>query len=147
MTWNVNICIMFPLKNLARKGLMYVSGSGTYGVCHLVILLYHKIPVVMLRIMAFEFWFYPDFNTLRPRQNGSHFADDIFKCIFLNENVWISINISFKFVPQSPLHNISALIEILAWRRPGDKLLSGPIMVRLPRHICVTRPQWVKHRT
>ena len=30
-------------------------------------------------------------NTLRPRQNGSHFADDLFKCIFLNENVWISI--------------------------------------------------------
>ena len=28
-------------------------------------------------------------NTLRPRQNGRHFADDIFKCIFLNENVWI----------------------------------------------------------
>ena len=26
-------------------------------------------------------------NTLRPRQNGRHFADDIFKCIFFNENV------------------------------------------------------------
>ena len=26
-------------------------------------------------------------NTLRPRQNGRHFADDIFKCIFVNENV------------------------------------------------------------
>ena len=25
------------------------------------------------------------FNTLRPRQNGRHFADDIFKCIFLYE--------------------------------------------------------------
>ena len=23
-------------------------------------------------------------NTLRPRQNGRHFADNIFKCIFLN---------------------------------------------------------------
>ena len=30
------------------------------------------------------------FNTLRPRQNGQHFPDDIFKCIFLNENVLIS---------------------------------------------------------
>ena len=27
------------------------------------------------------------FNTLRPRQNGCHFADDIIKHIFLNENV------------------------------------------------------------
>ena len=26
-------------------------------------------------------------NTLRPRQNGRHFPDDIFKCIFLNQNV------------------------------------------------------------
>ena len=26
-------------------------------------------------------------NTLRPRQNGRHFPDDVFKCIFLNENV------------------------------------------------------------
>ena len=33
----------------------------------------------------------------------------------------------------------------MAWRRPGDKLLSGPMMVRLPTHICVTRPQWLKH--
>ena len=28
-------------------------------------------------------------NTLRPRQNGRHFADDISKCIFLNQTVWI----------------------------------------------------------
>ena len=37
-------------------------------------------------------------NTLRPRQNGRHFADDIFKCIFLNENVSIVVKISLKFV-------------------------------------------------
>ena len=29
----------------------------------------------------------PSFNTLRPRQSGRNFPDDIFKCIFLNENV------------------------------------------------------------
>ena len=32
----------------------------------------------------------------------------------------------------------------MAWRRPGDKPLSETMMVRLPTHICVTRPQWVK---
>ena len=31
------------------------------------------------------------FNTLRPRQNGRHLADDIFKCIFVIENVWTLI--------------------------------------------------------
>ena len=83
-------------------------------------------------------------NTLRPRQNGRHFADDIFKRIFLNENVWIPIKISLKFVPKGPISNIPAMVQIMAWRRPGDKPLSEPMIARLPTHICVTRPQWVK---
>ena len=87
---------------------------------------------------------YPLFNTLRPRQNGRHFPDDIFKWIFLNESVWISINISPKFVPRGPINNSPTLVQVMAWRRPGDKLLSEPMMVRLPTHICVTWPQWVK---
>ena len=82
-------------------------------------------------------------NTLRPRRNEQHFADNIFKRIFFNENVWISIKISLKYVPMGPINNIPALVQIMAWRRSGDKPLSGPIMVRLPTHICVTRPQWV----
>ena len=84
-------------------------------------------------------------NTLRPRQNGRHFPDDIFKWIFLNENLWIPIKISLTFVPQGPITNIPALVQIMACRRPGDKPLFGPMMVRLPMHICVTRPQWVKY--
>ena len=31
------------------------------------------------------------YNTLRPRQSGRHFPDDISKCIFLNKNVWIPL--------------------------------------------------------
>ena len=81
------------------------------------------------------------FNTLRPRQNGRHFADDIFICIFLNENVWKSIKISLKFIPESPINNTPALVQIVAWGRPGDKPLSEPMMVSLPTHMCVTRPQ------
>ena len=75
------------------------------------------------------------FNTLRPRQNGRHFPDDIFKCIFLNENVWISIKISLNFVPKDPINNISALVQIMAWRRPGDKPLSEPMMVQWPQWV------------
>ena len=82
-------------------------------------------------------------NTLRPRQNGRHFPDDIFKWIFLNEDVRISINISLKFVPRGPINNIPTLVQVMAWRQPGNKPLSEPMMVRLPTHICVTRPQWV----
>ena len=83
-------------------------------------------------------------NTLRPKQNGRHFSDDIFKCIFLNENVKIPIKISLKFIPRGPINYITTLIQIMAWRRPSDKPLSEPMMVSLLTHICITRPQWVK---
>ena len=82
-------------------------------------------------------------NSLRPRLNRRPFADDIFKCIFLNENEWILPRISLKFVPRVRINNIPALVHIMAWRRPGGKPLSEPMMVSLLTHICVTRPQWV----
>ena len=84
-------------------------------------------------------------NTLRTRPNGRHFPDDIFKWISLNENVWISIRISLKLVCfKGPIY-IPPLIQIMAWRRPDDKSISKPMDVSLPKHICVTRPQWAKY--
>ena len=64
-------------------------------------------------------------------RNGRHFADDTFKRIFLNENVRIAIKISLKWVSEGPINNIPALVQIMAWSRPGDKPLSEPMMVRL----------------
>ena len=77
-------------------------------------------------------------NSLRPRQNGRHFPDDIFKWIFGSE-----IKISLKFVSKGLINHIPALVQIIAWHRPGDKPLSEPMMVSLLTYICVTRPQWV----
>ena len=82
-------------------------------------------------------------NTLRPGRNRRHLADDILKCILLKENVKILIKFSLKCVPRGPINNIPALVQIIAWRRSGDKPLSEPMMVSLLTHICVTRPQWV----
>ena len=48
------------------------------------------------------------------------FADDILKCIFWNKNVWIAIKISLKFVPGGLINNIPALVQIMAWHRPGS---------------------------
>ena len=84
-----------------------------------------------------------DINTLRPRQNGPHFPEDIFKCISLNEKVWISINISMKFVSKGQINNILGLVHIMACCLVGTKQLSEPMTVRLPMHICITWPQWV----
>ena len=104
-----------------------------------------QCEVILLSGMWTTLIYHGSFNTLRPRQNGRHFADDTFKNIFLNENVTISIKISLKFIPKGPINNIAPLVQIMAWRRPGDKPLSSETMVvRLPTHICVTRPQWVK---
>ena len=52
-------------------------------------------------------------STLRRRQDGRRFPDDIFKCIFLNENDKIPIQISIKFVPRSPIDNKPAPIHYL----------------------------------
>ena len=71
-------------------------------------------------------------------------ADSIFIYIFLNENVWMDIKMSVKFVPKGPINNIQALVQIMAWCRPGDKPLSEPMMVTLLMQICVTQPQRVK---
>ena len=82
-------------------------------------------------------------NTLRPRQNGRHLSDDVFTCIFLNDSAWISIKISLTFCLNRPINNIPALVQIMAWHRPGEKPLYEPMMVNLLTHICVTRPHWV----
>ena len=50
-------------------------------------------------------------------------ADDIFKCIFLNENDRIPIQISVKLIPRSPIDNKPALVKVMAWRQIGDKPL------------------------
>ena len=70
----------------------------------------------------FVIWF--KFKTLRPRQNGHFFPGKIFKFIFLIENGWIFIKISLKFVP---INNILALIQVMAYRRLGNKPLSEPM--------------------
>ena len=54
-------------------------------------------------------------------------ADDIFKC----ENDRIPIQISLKLVPKSPIDNKPALVQVMAWRRAGDKPLPEPMMTQL----------------
>ena len=50
------------------------------------------------------------------KQIGRHFPDNIFKCILL------------KFIPKVRINNIPALVQIMAWRRTGDKPLSEPMI-------------------
>ena len=71
-------------------------------------------------------------------------ADDIFNCIFLNENDRIPIHISLKYDHMSPIDNKPALVQVMAWRRTGDKPLTVPMMTQFMAHICGTRGRIVK---
>ena len=85
-------------------------------------------------------------NSLRPRQNGRHVADDILKCIFLNENIWILTKISVNYVPYGLIDNMAALVQIVAWRRPGDKPLSEPMMGKFGdayMRLSASMSQWI----
>ena len=123
------------------KGVLWHSPESTFKASARATTLNHGFQNYTFEISAISprHW---SINTLRLRQNGHNFPDNIFRWIFLNENVWISINISLKFVPRGPINNIPTLVKVMAWHRPGDKPLSEPMMARLPTHICVTRPQW-----
>ena len=65
------------------------------------------------------------FNSLRPRQNRRHFANDILKDIF-NANVLISITILLKYIHNDPIDIIPASVEIIAWcwNRKGLRCVS-----------------------
>ena len=51
-----------------------------------------------------------DFNSSPSVQNGCHFTDDKFKCIFVKEKFCILIKVSLKFVPNGPIDNTPAWV-------------------------------------
>ena len=61
---------------------------------------------------------------------NDYYFSDIFKCIFMNEKLCISIRNSLKFVPTGPNDCTSVLVQVMAWRQTGDKPLSEPIMTQ-----------------
>ena len=90
-----------------------------------------------------------DIKRLRPKQNGCSLADIIFKCILLNENCCILIQIPLKFAPEVPINNKPALVQITAWHQRGAKPLSDqcwPSLLTDIMHIYITHPWWVNQQ-
>ena len=50
-------------------------------------------------------------------------ADETFECILLTEDDEIPIQFSLKLIPMVPIDNKPALVQVIAWRRTGDKPL------------------------
>ena len=68
------------------------------------------------------------FDTLGPEQHGRLFTDNFFKLIFLNEDYYISIHISLKFIPKDLIDNKWSFVYIMAWCRIGNKPLPELMM-------------------
>ena len=110
-------------------------------------------------------------KTMKPRQNGHHFADDIFKCIFLNEYLYNLIQISLKFDPgiqltinqnsfgwllgagKKPLseskldlvHYNDVIMSAMAYQSPAYRLLTQPfVQAQIKENIKAPRhwPLW-----
>ena len=73
---------------------------------------------------------YPFLKSSSPGQNGRHFSDNIFKCIFVNKKFCILNQIPLKFVPKGPIDIKWALFQEMAWRRIGDKPLHEPMLIQ-----------------
>ena len=120
---NTEVCIVYDSREHRSHSNIRVDSECFY-----------HAPVIMPNCL----------NPLRPSPNRRLLTDDIFKCIFLNGNVWISIKKkSTEVFPKGPINNIPGLVQIMAWRQPGDKTFSEPMLVILLTHRCATRPQWV----
>ena len=65
-------------------------------VCEKLLLCHPHTIVMVISIHPYRRQNVTSVNTLRLRQNGRHFPDDIFKRIFFNVNVWIPIEISWS---------------------------------------------------
>ena len=57
-------------------------------------------------------------------------ANDIFKCIFMNEKFCILIRILLNFIPKGSINSKSALVQAMAWCRTGDKSLPEPMFIQ-----------------
>ena len=60
---------------------------------------------------------------------AANLTDDVFKCIFLDENGRIPTQVSLNFFSKSPIDNKPALVQVMAWRGIGDKPSSEPMLV------------------
>ena len=82
---------------------------------------------------------------ISPGQNDRHSADNIFRCIFVNEKFCVLIKISQKFFPKGPINNMLEFVQIMAWCRTGDKPLPEPMLTHFTHpYICDIRERWVK---
>ena len=123
--------VVFPTHIYSSPGLSELTHNTFVNRC--------KMAVILFRLQCV--------NALRSRQNG-RISQTTFSSAFYWMKIYeLQLIIHWSFVPKGPINNIAALVQIMGRRRPGDKPLSEPMLVSLPTHICVIRPQWINCRS
>ena len=105
-----HLCVIETGKIFIVLGKMYFLNISKAG--------FHSLFEIYMHLLAIHVMMAFPRNTSRPRHNV------IFRWVFLNENIRISINISLKIIARGPINNNPALVQIMAWCQPGDKPLS-----------------------
>ena len=107
----------FESKYVGKKSCLQNGGHVVWATVSVLMasssLTLHAVMSPAVLVMQISSWYCEQcwsVNTLRPRQNGRHFRDDIFQRIFFKENCSILMKISLKFVAQSPINNIATLV-------------------------------------
>ena len=121
----IYISIEYQLKFILRFQILLTSfGASASGGFHLTITC-HMPSVIIISGKQSARELLPKINARKhchpwfssraifTEENGRHFADDIFKCILLNENCCIFIQVSLKFVPKGPNENNSVLVKVM----------------------------------
>ena len=101
-------------------------------ICNDVILMFRVSghDINFYTVLAILSLIFTEINSSSPGQNGRHFADDIFMCTFLNENIRIWIKFSLKIVLKGLDDNKSAMVQVMACRQTGDNPLPGPMLTQ-----------------
>ena len=85
-------------------------------------------------------------NPSLPGRLSGKIAHDIFRCLFFNENVGISIEISMKIVHKGPIDNKPALVQVMVWRRTDDKTLPERMLTQFTDAYMRHYGRWVNSR-
>ena len=126
------------VSHICVSNQIIIGSDNSLLLCQRQAIIWTKAGILLIEPSA------TNFSEILIKFKHFHSRKCIWRCCHWNGNVWTSIKIIEKFVPNGPINNILALVQIMAWCRAGNNPLSEPMMLSLPMHICITQPCWCK---
>ena len=76
-------------------------------------------------------WHFGNLRTLRLRKSSRHLANRIFKCILFEEQNLFCFKIYVSLFIKNQIDTKSAMVQVMACWRDGDKLLPEPMLTKM----------------